>query len=72
MGGRQFGWWCGGSGRFAAALAQKRRKNIKLSFSLFPNIPGQGQNIMRFNGNFNNLFTLDEYDYREPHILEYR
>tara|TARA_B100000929_G_scaffold230928_1_gene187352 strand:- start:1569 stop:3437 length:1869 start_codon:yes stop_codon:yes gene_type:complete len=47
-------------------------ENIKLSFSLFPNIPGQGQNIMRFNGNFNNLFTLDEYDYREPHILEYR
>ncbi len=47
-------------------------ETIKLSFSLFPNVPGQGQNIMRFNGNFDNLFTLDEYEYQEPHILEYR
>ena len=29
---RQFGWWGGGSGRFAAVLAQKRRTIIKLSF----------------------------------------
>lgn len=47
-------------------------ENIKLSFSFFPNIPGEGQNIMRFNGNYDNLFRLDEYDYREPHILEFR
>ena len=35
-------------------------------------VPGEGQNIMRFNGNYDNLFRLDEYDYREPHILEFR
>ena len=47
-------------------------ENIRLSFSLFPNMPGQGENIMQFNGNFDNLFRLDEYNFREPHILEYR
>jgi len=47
-------------------------ENIKISFSFFPNIPGEGQNIMRLNGNYDNLFRLDEYDYREPHILEFR
>lgn len=46
-------------------------ENIRLAFSLYPKIPGEGQNIMRFNGNFDNLFRLDDYNYREPHILEY-
>ncbi|MBW2962569.1 ShlB/FhaC/HecB family hemolysin secretion/activation protein [Mesonia aestuariivivens] len=47
-------------------------ESIKLSFSFFPKVPGRGENIMRFDGNFDNLFRLDEYEYREPHILEYR
>src|SRR5690606_25686926 len=47
-------------------------ENIKISFSLFPNIPGQGQNLMRLNANSDNIFSLDQYNYQEPHIIEYR
>ena len=45
---------------------------IKLSFSVYPSIPGQGENIMKFNGNYDNLFNLDDYNYEEPHIVEYQ
>jgi hypothetical protein len=46
--------------------------SIRLSFSVFPNIPGEGENIMNFNGSYDNLFNLDSYGYKAPHIVEYR
>lgn len=46
--------------------------NVKISFAFFPNIPGRGQNIMKFNVNTDNPFDLEPYRYEPPHILEYQ
>ena len=46
--------------------------NIRLSFAIFPNMPGRGRNILDFNVNTDNQFSLEKYRYEPPHILEYR
>jgi len=46
--------------------------SIRLSFSVFPKVPGEGKNIMKFNGSYDNLFNLDSNNYKPPHIVEYR
>ncbi len=46
--------------------------NIRLSFAIFPNMPGRGRNVLDFNVNTDNQFTLENYRYEPPHILEYR
>ncbi|WP_249600620.1 hypothetical protein [Zunongwangia pacifica] len=46
--------------------------NIRISFAIFPNMPGKGRNVMYFNVNTDNQFTLKNYRYEPPHILEYQ
>ena len=46
--------------------------NIRLSFAIFPNMPGRGRNVLDFNVNTDNQFNLEQYRYEPPHILEYR
>ncbi|MDN3593348.1 hypothetical protein [Zunongwangia endophytica] len=46
--------------------------NIRLSFAIFPNIPGRGRNVLDFDVNTDNQFRLENYRYEPPHILEFR
>ncbi|WBL21440.1 hypothetical protein [Zunongwangia sp. HRR-M8] len=46
--------------------------NIRLSFAIFPEIPGRGRNVLDFDVNTDNQFRLENYRYEPPHILEFR
>lgn len=46
--------------------------NIYLSLYLFPQIPGRGKNIMRFNSKNSESFTIERYQYGRPSIVEYQ
>ncbi|SFU40116.1 hypothetical protein SAMN05216480_102268 [Pustulibacterium marinum] len=47
-------------------------ENIKLSFFYIPKMPGNAGNQLQFQGSGYNQFSLEQYNYQPPHIIEYQ